>query len=78
MRKRSSGDRVGAQMTVTVWHWILVLLVFVLLFGGGKISELARDLPEIVRNPRHDPLVAVALLLLFIVLLVALAAERWG
>jgi hypothetical protein len=51
-------------MTFTVWHWILVLLVFLLLFGGrGKISEL-------VRQRRLDPLMAVAM-----VLLVALAVE---
>jgi sec-independent protein translocase protein TatA len=28
----------------SIWHWVVVLLVVLLLFGGGKISGLMGDL----------------------------------
>jgi hypothetical protein len=56
-------------MTFTVWHWTLVLLVFFLLFGGrGRISEL-------VRHPRLDPLMLVALLLLLVLAIAAITVS---
>ena len=27
----------------SIWHWIVVLLVVLLLFGGGKVSNLLGD-----------------------------------
>jgi sec-independent protein translocase protein TatA len=30
----------------SVWHWILVLAVVLLLFGRGKISELMGDVAQ--------------------------------
>ena len=30
----------------SVWHWLVVLLVVLLLFGGGKISGLMGDLAK--------------------------------
>ena len=27
----------------SIWHWMVVLLVVVLLFGGGKVSSLMGD-----------------------------------
>jgi sec-independent protein translocase protein TatA len=30
----------------SVWHWIIVLAVVVLLFGAGKIPRLAGDLAQ--------------------------------
>jgi sec-independent protein translocase protein TatA len=32
------------------WHWLLVLLVFVLLFGAGKISGLMGDLAKGIKS----------------------------
>ena len=62
-------------MTFTVWHWILVLLVFLLLFGGrGRISELMRHIAELVRYPRRDPPMAMAMLLLVVLVVVVIAA----
>ena len=37
-------------MGLSWWHILLVLLVFVLLFGTGKISGLMGDLAEFVRK----------------------------
>ena len=35
----------------SIWHWILVLLVFLLLFGGrGKISELMGDFAQGIKS----------------------------
>ena len=28
----------------SIWHWMVVLLVVLLLFGGGKVSGLMGDL----------------------------------
>jgi len=30
----------------SAWHWILVLIVILLLFGRGKISELMGDMAQ--------------------------------
>jgi sec-independent protein translocase protein TatA len=30
----------------SIWHWMVVLLVVLLLFGGGKISGLMGDLAK--------------------------------
>lgn len=30
----------------SIWHWVIVLLVVVLLFGQGKISSLMGDLAK--------------------------------
>ena len=33
--------------TVSIWHWIMVLAVIILLFGGrGKIPNLMRDMGQ--------------------------------
>jgi sec-independent protein translocase protein TatA len=29
--------------TFSIWHWMVVLLVVLLLFGGGKVSHLMGD-----------------------------------
>ena len=36
------------------WHWLLVLLVFVLLFGAGKISGLMGDLAKGIKNFKKE------------------------
>ena len=35
------------------WHWLLVLLVVLLLFGGGKISGLLGDLAKSIKTFRQ-------------------------
>jgi sec-independent protein translocase protein TatA len=32
--------------SLSIWHWILVLVVVLLLFGRGKISELMGDMAQ--------------------------------
>ncbi|MCI0754368.1 twin-arginine translocase TatA/TatE family subunit [Teichococcus vastitatis] len=34
----------------SVWHWLVVLLVVLLLFGGGKISGLMGDLAKGIKS----------------------------
>jgi sec-independent protein translocase protein TatA len=34
----------------SIWHWLLVLLVVVLIFGTRKLKDLGKDLGESVRN----------------------------
>lgn len=35
----------------SIWHWILVLAVFLLLFGGrGKVSELMGDFAQGIKS----------------------------
>ena len=34
----------------SIWHWLLVILVLVLLFGAGKISGLMGDLAKGIKN----------------------------
>ena len=37
--------------SLSLWHWILVLVVFLLLFGGrGKISELMGDFAQGIKS----------------------------
>ena len=35
---------------MSFWHWALVILVIVLLFGRGKISELMGDLAKGIKS----------------------------
>lgn len=34
----------------SVWHWVIVLAVVLLLFGRGKIPELMGDVAKGIRN----------------------------
>lgn len=34
----------------SIWHWVIVLLVIVLLFGAKRIPELAKGLGSGVKN----------------------------
>lgn len=36
--------------TASIWHWVIVLLVIVLLFGAKRIPELAKGLGSGVKN----------------------------
>lgn len=34
----------------SIWHWIIVLLIVVLLFGRGKISEIMSDVAKGIKS----------------------------
>ena len=36
------------------WHWLLILLVFVLLFSAGKISGLMGDLAKGIKSFKKE------------------------
>ncbi|MBO6719888.1 MAG: twin-arginine translocase TatA/TatE family subunit [Rhizobiaceae bacterium] len=36
----------------SIWHWLIVLAVVLLLFGRGKIPELMGDMAKGIRNFR--------------------------
>ena len=35
---------------MSIWHWLVVLLIVALVFGTRKIKDLGRDLGESVKN----------------------------
>ncbi|SDB11809.1 twin-arginine translocase TatA/TatE family subunit [Bauldia litoralis] len=36
--------------SLSIWHWLIVVLVVVLLFGRGKISDLMGDVAKGVKS----------------------------
>jgi len=36
--------------SLSIWHWLLVIVVVMLLFGRGKISELMGDVAKGVKS----------------------------
>lgn len=38
--------------SLSIWHWLIVILVIVLLFGRGKISDLMGDVAQGVKSFR--------------------------
>ena len=34
----------------SIWHWLLVLVVVVLIFGTNKLNTLGQDLGEAIKN----------------------------
>jgi sec-independent protein translocase protein TatA len=36
--------------TFSIWHWLIVLVVVLLLFGRGKIPELMGDMAKGIRS----------------------------
>ena len=36
--------------STSIWHWIIVLLIVVLLFGRGKISEIMTDVAKGIKS----------------------------
>ena len=37
----------------SIWHWLLVLLIIILVFGTKKLKTLGQDLGEAVKNFKH-------------------------
>src|SRR5215467_12518630 len=44
--RRLSLQRVSPMGSMSLWHWIVVIGVVLLLFGRGKISELMGDVAQ--------------------------------
>ena len=38
----------------SVWHWMIVLAVFMLLFGAGRVSGLMGDLAKGVKTFKNE------------------------
>lgn len=38
----------------SIWHWLVVLAVILLLFGGGKVSGLMGDLAKGIKAFKHN------------------------
>ena len=38
----------------SIWHWLVVLLVVLLLFGGGKVSSLMGDFAKGIKAFRKN------------------------
>jgi sec-independent protein translocase protein TatA len=36
--------------SLSIWHWLIVLLVVILVFGTGKLKNLGRDLGGAVKG----------------------------
>ena len=36
----------------SIWHWVILLLIVVLLFGRGKISEIMGDVAKGIKSFR--------------------------
>jgi sec-independent protein translocase protein TatA len=42
---------------LSIWHWLVVLLIIVLIFGTKKLGNIGTDLSKVVRDFRkglHD------------------------
>lgn len=35
---------------MSIWHWVILLLIVVLLFGRGKISEVMTDVAKGIKS----------------------------
>ena len=35
---------------MSIWHWVILLLIVVLLFGRGKISEIMTDVAKGIKS----------------------------
>lgn len=57
--------------SLSIWHFMLVALVVLLMFTGrGRISELMTDLSEVINDLRLDPPIAAAVPLVVVFLVV--------
>lgn len=39
--------------SLSIWHWLIVALVIMLLFGKGRISEMMGDLGKGIKSFKH-------------------------
>jgi sec-independent protein translocase protein TatA len=50
MIAHGNSSRSKEMGSFSIWHWILVILVVVLLFGRGKISDLMGDVAKGIKS----------------------------
>jgi sec-independent protein translocase protein TatA len=54
----------GIMGSFSIWHWLVVLMVVLLLFGGGKVSnlmgEFAKGIKSFKKNMAEDDDVPMA------------------
>ncbi len=36
--------------SISIWHWLIVLLIVVMVFGTKKLKNIGQDLGEAVKN----------------------------
>jgi sec-independent protein translocase protein TatA len=48
--RRSIIVKESSMGSFSIWHWVLVILVVVLLFGRGKISDLMGDVAKGIKS----------------------------
>ncbi len=56
--KKVQGDRMPAEREIglglmgsmSIWHWVIVLVIVVLLFGRGKISQVMGDFANGIKS----------------------------
>lgn len=36
--------------SLSIWHWLVVLLIVVIIFGTGKLKNMGKDVGEAVKN----------------------------
>ncbi|EMD83188.1 twin-arginine translocase TatA/TatE family subunit [Pacificimonas flava] len=39
--------------SLSIWHWLIVAIVIMLLFGKGRISEMMGDLAKGIKSFKH-------------------------
>jgi sec-independent protein translocase protein TatA len=51
IRHRDLDQGKGRAMgSLSIWHWLIVLVVVILIFGTGKLRNLGKDLGGAVKN----------------------------
>jgi sec-independent protein translocase protein TatA len=36
--------------SLSIWHWLIVLLIIVMIFGTSKLKNMGKDVGEAVKN----------------------------
>jgi sec-independent protein translocase protein TatA len=58
MPRGDAGNYRSLMGSLSIWHWIVVLLVVVLIFGAGKLpnvmGDIAKGIKSFKRNMRDD------------------------
>ncbi|AGB43062.1 Sec-independent protein secretion pathway component [Mesorhizobium australicum WSM2073] len=56
-KKTDSGSNKWKEQemgTLSIWHWLIVIVVMMLFFGRGRISTLMGDVGKGIRALRHE------------------------
>ena len=49
-QSRDGRELEGVMGSFSIWHWLVVLLVVLLLFGSGKVSNLMGDFAKGIKS----------------------------